>query len=222
MGCIQDDDIPEGELPHLFYEPKNEAEPIVNKAPAPFAPLLMAPSFRRRFSLKSLGASDVKSIPAKSSSCLSDTLIVEATSADATDGSSCTTVEADAAPLNPASTPAKLALTPAKHASIPVKLASTPAELVSTPARPMAATPALRTQKRPPVTPDHDCSDFTQSVKRSKSLKFDDEDNLSRMDEEESIAPAPGSSISKNDVLEVLPDNLLQSVCSVLAFCRFG
>ena len=171
---------------------------------------LTAPSFKRRFSSRLLRDPVVESMPAKPS-CLSE-IPIKVHCADVTDGPSCSTVEADATPLNPASTPVKLA-------SIPTKLVSTPAELVSTPARLMAATPELRTRKRPPTTPDHDSTDFTKSVKRSKSLKFDDssvdsEDHFTQMDEEESIAPAHDSTITKDDVLELLPDGLLQSVSS--------
>lgn len=185
----------------------------MNTIPTAMAASLTAPSFKRRFSSRSLRDPVVESIPAKPSSCLSEIPNKEVTCADNTDGPSCSTVEADATPLNSVSTPAKLA-------SIPTKLASTPAELASTPARLMAATPELRTRKRPPTTPDHDSTDFTKSVKRSKSLKFDDssvdrEDHLTQTYEEESIAPAHDSTITKDDVLEILPDGLLQSVSSV-------
>ncbi|XP_021720252.1 CDT1-like protein a, chloroplastic [Chenopodium quinoa] len=220
----EDDNVPEGKLPHLFYQPKQEPEPSLCRTPAPPAVLHIAPSFKRRFSSRALGASVSESSPAKPSSCLLDTHIKEATVVDAKDESSISLVEFNAEPAKlvstPAklvSTPAKLALTPAKLASTPVKFASTPVKLASTPARLMAATPVLLPPKRPLMTPDHDCcSDVPNKSAKRRALNFeqssnDIEDQPSQVGEEKICYPAQGSNASK-DVLNVLPDDLLQSL----------
>lgn len=195
----EDDDVPEGELPHLFYQPKQESEPNMNRTPTLLAASLTAPSFQRRFSSRPLGAPVFESLPAKPSFCPSETPMKEATSAESNDESSSTVVEADAAPLDLASTPAKLA-------SIPSKLVSTPAELVSTPARLMAATPAAsHPPKRCLMTPpDHDTTDLPNKSAKRRSLNFDE----SSAD----IEDPQGPNVSKDDILGVLPDDLLQSL----------
>ncbi|KAL2934741.1 CDT1-like protein a chloroplastic [Bienertia sinuspersici] len=204
----ENDDVPEGELPQLFHKPKQEPEPNMNKAPALLATSLTAPSFKRRFSSRLPSASLSDSTPSKPSS-LSETPIKEAISSEA------------------AEAPSDLASTPAKIPSIPTKLSSTPAECASTPARLMAITPALRTPKRTLLTSDHDSSDLPNKSAKRRSLKFDDssvdiDDPLSRVEEveveveeeeeEESSSPAQGSIISKDDVLDILPEGLLQSL----------
>uniref|UniRef100_A0A803M9V6 CDT1 Geminin-binding domain-containing protein n=1 Tax=Chenopodium quinoa TaxID=63459 RepID=A0A803M9V6_CHEQI len=212
----EDDIVPGGELPHLFYQPKQEPEPSLCRTPAAPAELHIAPSFKKRFSSRSLGASVSESSPAKPS-CLSDTLIKEDTVIEAKDESSISLVEFNAEPSKLVSTPAKLVLTPAKLTSTPVKFASTPVKLDSTPARLMAATPVLLPPKRPLMTPDHDCcSDVPNKSAKRRALNFDQssndiEDQLSQVGEEEICCPAQGSNVSK-DVLNVLPDDLLQSL----------
>ncbi|XP_021770201.1 CDT1-like protein a, chloroplastic [Chenopodium quinoa] len=205
-----EDDVPEGELPQLFHQPKQEPEQNMIKTPAPLAASLTGPSFMRRFSSRPLGTPVQESMADKPSSNLSETGIKEASSAEVNDGDSNTVVKTDAAPFDAASTPAK-------HASISMKFVSTPAELASTPARLMAATPSIRPQKRILMTPDHDTSDLPNRSAKRRSLNFDEssvdiEDPLIQADHDESIAPTQGSILSKDDVLEILPEGLLQSL----------
>ncbi|XP_010696152.2 CDT1-like protein a, chloroplastic [Beta vulgaris subsp. vulgaris] len=202
----EDDDVPEGDLPQLFYQPKQESEPNMCQTPAPLAVLHTAPSFKRRFSSRALGASVSQSPLAEPSSQLREIPIKEVISIEAKDepsisiiGSNATPlrltsttaklasapaklastpVKLDLTPAKLASTPTKLASTPAKFASSPTKLASTPAKLASTPARLMSATPALLPPKRFVMSPDHDytCDLSTKSAKR-RALNFDQTSN---------------------------------------------
>ncbi|KNA14551.1 hypothetical protein SOVF_106550 [Spinacia oleracea] len=219
----EDADVPEGELPHLFYQPKQEPEENMNKTtPATLAASLSAPSFKRRFSSMANKPSssfsetftkettsveanatlcDFASTPAKlasipPSSSFSETFIKEITS-----------VEANATLFDFASTPAKLASIPAELISTPAELASTPADLASTPARLMAATPTLRPPKRSLF-----CDSPNKSSKRSKSLKFVENSIDIEEDQFSQVNPTQSSIISKDDVLEILPEGLLQSL----------
>uniref|UniRef100_A0A803M7R6 CDT1 Geminin-binding domain-containing protein n=2 Tax=Chenopodium quinoa TaxID=63459 RepID=A0A803M7R6_CHEQI len=196
-----EEDVPEGELPHLFHQPKQEPVQNVIKNPAPLTASLTGPSFKRRFSSRPLGTPVLDSMADKPSSSLSETGTKESSSAEANDVDSNTVVEADAATFDAASTPAK-------HASISMKFASTPAELASTPARLMAATPSIRPPKRTLMTPDHDTSELPNKSAKRRSLNFDE----SNVDIDESIAPTQGSNLSKDDVLDILPEGLLQSL----------
>ncbi|KAK2455339.1 CDT1 protein a, chloroplastic [Trifolium repens] len=84
---------------------------------------------------------------------------------------------------------------------------STPARFVSTPARLMTATPALKPPKRHFMSPDdNSTSSPDKLVKRppsSRSLKF----NTPMKNEN-----ADGGLSSGDDILDILPDNLLHSI----------
>lgn len=105
-----------------------------------------------------------------------------------------------------------------KENGSPVKNASTqstPAKL-STPARLMTATPALQPPKRCYMSPDDDstCSPnkLVRRPPRSRSLKFDTPVKNNRMKDE--VPDIDGESVD-SDILDILPENLLQSVCPI-------
>lgn len=100
----------------------------------------------------------------------------------------------------------------------PAKLASTPAKLASTPARLMAATPSLQPPpKRCLMSPDDSLTNSPKKLvrrpARSRSLKFDTPLKAEK-NEKESLPV-------DDDILEILPENLLQSVCpaQTLDYC---
>jgi chromatin licensing and DNA replication factor 1 len=92
---------------------------------------------------------------------------------------------------------------------------STPARFVSTPARLMTATPALKPPKRHFMSPDdNSTSSPDKLVKRppsSRSLKF----NTPMKNEN----AADGLS-SGDDILDILPDYLLHSVCPFFCYMK--
>lgn len=183
------DDIPEGDLPQLFYHRKQDHEQSKNEMPTSLAASHISPSFKSRFSSKGFSASIPDSSPAEPSSCLLETPIKEASSTRVEDGSSCTTA----------------------------KIQGTPVELASTPAKLMSATPALRPPKRSLMSPDHGVSDLPSdsSAKRSRSLRFDEspgdlEDQVSIVDDEDDVPVQ--CSVSSKDVSDMLPESLLQSL----------
>lgn len=92
---------------------------------------------------------------------------------------------------------------------------STPAKFVSTPARLMSATPALKPPKRSFMTPDDNSTSSPDKLvkrpPRSRSLKFD-----TPMKNEND---AGGLSID-DDIFDILPDNLLHSVCSCFCYMK--
>jgi len=92
---------------------------------------------------------------------------------------------------------------------------STPAKFVSTPARLMSATPALKPPKRSFMTPDDNSTSSPDKLvkrpPRSRSLKFD-----TPMKNEND---AGGLSID-DDIFDILPDNLLHSVCSFFCYIK--
>jgi len=189
FACDQGDDIPEGELPQLFHHRKQDPEQSKNEMPTSLAASHISPSFKSRFSSRGFSASIPDSSPAKSSSCLLETPIKEASSTRVEDESPCTTANMQGTPVGLASTPAKL----------------------------MSATPALRPPKRSLMSPDHDVIDLpnNRSAKRSKSLKFDEspsdiEDPKSKVDDEGNVPVQ--CSIASKDVSDMLPESLLQSV----------
>ena len=91
---------------------------------------------------------------------------------------------------------------------------STPAKLVSTPIRLMSATPALCSPKRHYMSPDdHSISSLNKLARRpprSRSLKFDTPvKNKESMNEDNDCALP-----IDDDVFEILPGKLIQSVCA--------
>lgn len=95
---------------------------------------------------------------------------------------------------------------PTKHTNIQ----STPAKL-STPARLMTATPVLQPPKRCYMSPDNDCTGSPNKLvrrpPRSRSLKFD-------TPVKNDVLDIDGKSVD-SDILDILPESLLQSVCSI-------
>ncbi|KAH9611327.1 hypothetical protein KSS87_005421 [Heliosperma pusillum] len=196
------DDVPEGELPELFYKPKQEPELSINPNSLLRPTTLTAPSFKRRFSSRALSASIPESPLAKG---LPEILIKNECSFS--------TIDIDATPVKTVSVPSKLDSTPAKSDFTPAKFASTPAEIFSPLARLMAATPALRTPKRSLITDD----DATGLPKKSaKRLKFDkncfDVEEKSYQDNDIEFDAQVHCSAASKDLLEVLPENLLHSL----------
>ncbi|XP_074316672.1 CDT1-like protein a, chloroplastic [Silene latifolia] len=194
------DDVPEGELPELFYKPKQEPEPSINQSSLLRPTTLTAPSFKRRFSSRALSTSIPESPLAKA---LPETLIKNERSFS--------TIDSDATPVKTASIPSKLDSTPAKSDLTLPKSASTPAEVVSTPARLMAATPALRTPKRSLIT-DDGLTGLPNLPAKRRALNFDIVEEKSRQDGDVEFDAHVHCSAASKDLLEVLPENLLHSL----------
>ncbi|KAK9704894.1 hypothetical protein RND81_07G018100 [Saponaria officinalis] len=197
------DDVPEGELPELFYKPKQETEPSINNSSVVRPTTLTGPSFKRRFSSKVFSASITESSPAK---VLPETPM-EATFALAKVEHSISTVGIDATPVKTSSLPSKFE-TPAKCDSIPVKFASTPVDVVSTPARLMASTPALRTPKRSLITDDDSTVLPNKSAKR-RALRFDEncdivEEQSCEDDGDDEIDVHSPCSAASKDLMELM------------------
>ncbi|CAL5432733.1 unnamed protein product [Camellia sinensis] len=89
----------------------------------------------------------------------------------------------------------------------------TPAKLVSTPLRLMSATPALQPQKRCFMSPDDDSTSSPRKLvtrkPRSRSLKFDTPVKNTKVEDE--VNHIGGLSVD-NDIFDILPENLLQSI----------
>ncbi|KAF5936725.1 hypothetical protein HYC85_024231 [Camellia sinensis] len=89
----------------------------------------------------------------------------------------------------------------------------TPARLVSTPLRLMSATPALQPQKRCYMSPDDDSTSSPRKLvtrkPRSRSLKFDTPVKNTKVEDE--VNHIGGLSVD-NDIFDILPENLLQSI----------
>ncbi|KAL9243010.1 hypothetical protein vseg_016952 [Gypsophila vaccaria] len=207
------DDVPEGELPELFYKPKQEAEQCLNSSLVLRPTTLMGPSFKRRFSSKVLSTSITESSPAK---FLPETPIKNVTFGLAKDEYSVSTIDIDATPAKTSLVPSKF-VSPAKYDSMPGKFASTPVEVVSTPARLMSSTPALRTPKRPLLADDDTTGLLYKSAKRSRVLRFDEscddiEEQSCQDDGDDEIDVRVPSSAASKDLLEVLPENLVYSL----------
>jgi chromatin licensing and DNA replication factor 1 len=97
------------------------------------------------------------------------------------------------------------------------KINSTPAKLASTPARLMNVTPGLHPPKRCYMSPDDDSTSSPNKLARrpprSRSLKFDTPiKNENIVDE---IDGTGGVSVD-NDIFDILPENLLQSVSPII------
>jgi len=105
--------------------------------------------------------------------------------------------------------------TPVKHVSTPISIdaMSTPVKHVSTPIRLMSATPALRSPKRCLMSPDdHPISSLNKLARRpsrSRSLRFDTPVNNKEVVNEDNAGGLP----IDDDVFDILPENLVQSVC---------
>lgn len=109
--------------------------------------------------------------------------------------------------------------------SYPIKVdskQSTPAKLVSTPARLMIGTPALHQPKRCYMTPENDSASSPNKLTRRpphsrtlKSLKFDTPVKNATVEHEFN----EGISVD-GDILDILPENLIQSV-SLIMYCLF-
>ncbi|KAK9747656.1 hypothetical protein RND81_02G006200 [Saponaria officinalis] len=217
----ESDDVPEGELPELFYKPKQEPEPVTSHTTILRPTMLTAPSFKRRFSSRALSSPVSEPSLAKP---LPETPIKDA------NGCSGVTVDTDGTPAKVASTPLKFVSTPtkvvstlskfdstpAKVASTPSKFDSTPAKYASTPARLMAATPALRTPKRSLVADDGAASLPNKPAKR-RALRF--EENNDDVEEQQpshncydEIDVQVRNSVASSDLLDVLPENVLYSL----------
>lgn len=101
-------------------------------------------------------------------------------------------------------------------------LESTPAKMASTPAGLMAVTPALCPPKRSYMSPEDDSSSTPNKLvrrpPRTRSLKFDSPVKNNKIRDED--LGAIGSSVD-SDILDILPENLLQSVCPLLALFYF-
>jgi len=98
-----------------------------------------------------------------------------------------------------------------------VKINSTPAKLASTPARLMNVTPALHPPKRCYMSPEDDSTSspnkLVRRLPRSRSLKFDTPiKNENIVDEIDGVG---GVSLD-NDIFDILPENLLQSVSPII------
>ncbi|KAK7393419.1 hypothetical protein VNO78_21975 [Psophocarpus tetragonolobus] len=106
------------------------------------------------------------------------------------------------------STPAKLVSTPTR---LSTEVLSTPAKLVSTPTRLMSATPALLSTKRLYMSPDdhstRSLSKLARRPPRSRSLKFDTPLKENVVSEDNA-----GDLFIDNDILDILPENLIQSI----------
>ncbi|CAB4291434.1 unnamed protein product [Prunus armeniaca] len=90
---------------------------------------------------------------------------------------------------------------------------STPANLASTPARLMADTPALHRPKRCYMSPDDNSTSSPNKLvrrpPRSRSLKFDTPVKNKNVEDE---VPDMGGASIDNDSLDILPEDLLQSL----------
>ncbi|PON62608.1 DNA replication factor [Parasponia andersonii] len=129
-------------------------------------------------------------------------------------------------------TPSKVQSTLTSEEGTPIEndsVQSTPSKLASTPARLMTATPGLCPPKRSYMSPeDNSMSSPNKLVRRpprTRSLKFDSPVKNNRVDEvfdingisiknnrvKDEVLDINGISID-NDVLDILPENLLQSI----------
>ena len=186
--CVQGDDIPDGELPQLFYKAKLDPDSSMNSNPTSMPLSHIAPSFKAWFSSRASGGSAPEFYMPKPSSCLPETPIKKAVSTNTDNVTS-----------------GIIADTKGKA----VKLASTPA-------RPMGVTPALRPPKRALRSPDYDDADDLTYKSVRLSLNFDKsivdlEDQLSQSVDDKANAESSHASM---DVLNLLPKHLVQSVSS--------
>ena len=120
----------------------------------------------------------------------------------------------------PPATPSKtIECTENKEGSLKsVDAMSTPAKLVSTPSRLMTITPALPPPKRQFMSPDDNSSSSPNKLvrrpPRSRSLKFDTPVKNKETEKEDDDG---GLSID-DDIFDILPESLLQSVCLKLLY----
>ncbi|KAM1044579.1 hypothetical protein ACFX2J_035487 [Malus domestica] len=99
---------------------------------------------------------------------------------------------------------------PTKSASIE----STPAKLASTPGRLRAETPALQPPKRCYMSPDDNATSSPNKLARrppsTRSLKFDTPVKNKKVEDE---VPDRSGASNDSDIHDILPMDLLQSVC---------
>lgn len=215
------------------WEPKASGSSVVNQIPATAVakqPLIMAShlsqSFRRRFS-KQVSDHKVENTieEEKATSGHAVPLPVQEAcfSQKNSKGGSC--VSASASPIKSSSMPvsgvecssnktlsAKLPLSPPP--ATPVKDVPTP--LDCTPAKLMSATPSLRETKRCCMSPDGDDSIQSPSklmrrASRSRSLKFDTPKKGANIQDDVQECESPSVN---NDIMDILPETLIQSVNS--------
>ncbi|KAM1107236.1 hypothetical protein ACFX2B_003974 [Malus domestica] len=102
------------------------------------------------------------------------------------------------------------------HDDLPTKSASiqsTPAKLASTPARLRTETPALQPPRRCYMSPDHNSTSSPNKLvrrpPRTRSLKFDTPVKNKNVEDE---FPDRSDGSNDNDIHDILPDDLLQSL----------
>ncbi|XP_074312110.1 CDT1-like protein a, chloroplastic [Silene latifolia] len=93
------EDVPQGELPKLFYKPKQELEPRKNPTPVLQPTTLTSPTFKKRFSLKAITTS--VSEPSLDKPLL-ETPVKEVTLDMANNGYSSSTIETNETPIQSA------------------------------------------------------------------------------------------------------------------------
>ncbi|PSS09437.1 CDT1-like protein [Actinidia chinensis var. chinensis] len=127
--------------------------------------------------------------------------------------------QASAPPSHSPATPMKERDSMEKEVSSAVgttTIQGTPAKIALTPVKLMSATPALQPPKRcfmGPLSPDDDSMNSPNKLVRrplhSRSLKFDSPMKNAKVEDE--VDNVGGLSVG-NDILEILPENLLQSI----------
>lgn len=240
-ACMQNSDIPDNADPANIEKnlsvPVNTSIEALNQQPAVASH--MSQAFRRRFSQKSKenGADNVQqklppdsfqpsALPVSESS-LKKKSTLEGTkshpkrfpaelSSEAASSEICPTIHASQDCFTPSgatpATPSKtIEYTENKDGSLKsIDAMSTPAKLACTPSRLMSVTPALPPPKRHYMSPDDNPTSSPNKLvrrpPRSRSLKFD-----TPVKNEDT-----GDLSIDDDVFDILPDNLLQSVCSFL------
>ncbi|XP_010522160.1 PREDICTED: CDT1-like protein a, chloroplastic [Tarenaya hassleriana] len=234
----QDEEVPEELLPEPFNRKKqNEgstdeavSSSLVDEHSASH-PFLSFQENNSNEKTVSAGLSSTKRSTVKSSSsCPTGTLLQvsspndEMASTPAKPSSSQSRVAST--PVKPVATPAKVdsasvVVTPAKVASTPVKAACTPPELASTPARLIGASLVAQPQKGSAHArvDDSSASPPNKLMRRPSALRplnFDgfteDKKAMEVADDEiANEASEEGTSID-DDILQILPDTLLQSI----------
>ena len=184
---------------------RSETSSEASNSEPPTVATHLPPTFRRRFSQKP-GSNRVENVPQESPALSS---VPAATSVE--EDSSDQVLESEKAiPSKVLSLHKIEERSPSKSADV----LSTPAKLASTPARLMTVTPGLCPPKRSYMSPDGDCvSSPNKLVRRPpRSLKFDSPVKNNKVKDEVDL-DSNGASVD-NDILDILPENLLQSVCS--------
>lgn len=216
-------------------ETKASGSSVVNQIPATAVaeqPLVMAShlsqSFRRRFSKQVSDRKGENTIEGEKATPGNAVLLPVQEACFArqnSKGRGC--VSASASPIKSSSKPvsgvecssnkALLAKSPlSPPPATPVKDVPTP--LDCTPAKLMSATPSLRETKRCYMSPDGDDSiqspnKLVRRASRSRSLKFDTPKKGANIQDDVQECECPSVSVH-NDVLDILPETLIQSVNS--------